>query len=129
MKNAQSLFTKISFYPNLNLNGSVGSNLLIPRVLILSSELLAKVAKTDPLVTPIGQDAYITFGDLQQLNWKLNAAFVAIIAWFLIQAWESHKKSKDTTSEDIKSLIKAVERIETRLQHTPTFRDLHNERE
>lgn len=101
----------------------------MPRALILISlfsiSVAAKVAKTDPLVTPLGPDAYITFGDLQTLNWKLNASFVAIIAWFLLQAWESHKKSKDTTAEDIRFIKEALAEMKGELSARPTWKELH----
>ncbi len=99
--------------------------MLTLRVLILSSELLAKVAKTDPLVTPVGDNAYITFGDLQSIQWKLNTAFVAIVAWFLMQAWDSYKRSKDDTKERLERMEKMLERLDARMEHTPTFKDLH----
>lgn len=84
------------------------------------------IRKDEPIQVPVGENSAITWGDLNTLNWKLNGAMITVVGWFALQVYESYKKSKDKTGETLQELIKAVERIEARLENTPTFRDLHS---
>lgn len=83
------------------------------------------IRKDQNIQTPIGENTFISWGDINQLNLKLNAAFIAILAWFLMEAWNSYKKSKDKTGEHIEQLIKAVQRIEARLESFPTHVEMN----
>jgi hypothetical protein len=84
----------------------------------------APIKKTDNLLVPTGEN-YLSWGDFNTLNWKLNGAMATMLVWFILQAWESYKKSKDDTKERLERIEKSLERLTARLEHTPTFKDLH----
>lgn len=74
----------------------------------------------------IGENGYLTWGDFNNINFKLNAALLTILAWVLMQAWSAYQKSKDKTSETLIELVRAVERIEERLKETPTHDEVND---
>ena len=104
----------------------------ITLLVLLTLDALAKanpIKKTDALTLPVGESSVITWGDMNELTWKINGVFVTIFLWFLVQIYDSYKKSKDTTSQDIRELKDLVSKLVSEIEHRPTFRDIYEMRD
>lgn len=95
---------------------------LLKALALISVFLLmgAKVKKEDPILQPVGENAYVTLGDINDLNAKVNWWFLSVIGFVALEFYRTYQKRNDRTGETLEKLVKSVERIEGRLEHTPT---------
>ncbi len=80
----------------------------------------SKVRKDEPIVEKVTQDLYVSKGDIEDISKKLNYWFLTVLGFVALELYRAYQKRGDNTEKTLSDLVRAVERIETKLESTAT---------